>query len=156
MPDLMLLAKLLHLFAVVVMTGATVINGLIHQQAQRSAPGDAAALLRVVLQINRWLMAPALLLIPATGSWLAISAGYGFTAVWLRAAAVLSLALILAFIAGLRIERRLFSLAAAAATEGARTLPASYPRIFRRAVPVGTAALAMSLAAMALMVFKPV
>ena len=69
-----LLAKLIHLIAVMMTTGATVISGLIHQQARGSAPAAAAALLQAVMRINRWLMAPSLLLIPATGGWLAYSA----------------------------------------------------------------------------------
>ena len=64
MLDPYLAAKFLHIFAVILMVGATVINGLIHAQAKGLLPLEASALLKVVLLINRLIMGPSLLVIP--------------------------------------------------------------------------------------------
>ncbi|MEP1327535.1 hypothetical protein [Pseudophaeobacter sp.] len=70
MPDLFLSVKPLHILAVIIMVGATVINGAIHTQARVSTPAAAAALLGVLRRINTRLLAQSLLIAPAMGLWM--------------------------------------------------------------------------------------
>ena len=131
------------------------INGVIHAQAKTSNPVEAAALLRVIVQINRVFMGPSLVLIPLSGLWLMYVVGYNFRMGWLVVSFGLSLALILAFIIGGRIERRLYDIATTSADQGGAFLPPAYDRGFRQAAPIGGGALVAGLAALILMIFKP-
>lgn len=137
------------------MVGATVINGLIHADAKLRGPREAVALLRVVLRINHVLMGPSLILLPISGIWLANIAGFDLWSGWLGTSFGLSLVLILAFVVGDRIERRLLSIAKKSVVQDDNTLPNAYRRTFLRAVPIGGGALVMSVAALILMIFKP-
>ena len=155
MPDPYLAAKFLHFLAVSLMVGATVINGLMHAQAKESTPLEASALLKAVLLVNRLRMGPSLLIIPLSGYWLMTLTGYGLAETWLSISVVLSILLIAAYLLGLRLERRLHSIANQAATIHDGVLPAEYDRSFLKAAPIGFGALMMSLAALSLMIFKP-
>ena len=84
--------------------------------------------------------------------WLA---GYDFDALWLLLSIVLSVFLIVAYIFGARLEHRLYEIATSTERTGEPTLPVQYQRVFRKAAPIGSAALLMSLAALSFMVFKP-
>ncbi|WP_026479448.1 DUF2269 family protein [Ahrensia sp. 13_GOM-1096m] len=155
MPDLYLSAKLIHFLAVIVMVGATIINGLIHGQAKAATPLEASALLKAVLSINRLLMAPSLVLIPISGYALMVITGYGLADKWLLISLVLSISLIAAYLLGLRLEQRLHIIATQSSTQHESTLPKSYNSTFTKAVPIGSGALVMSIAALVLMIFKP-
>lgn len=155
MCDPYLAAKFLHLFAVILMVGATVINGLIHGQAKVSTPREASALLKAVLLINRAIMGPSLLIVPLSGYWLMTLTGYGRAEIWLSISVVLSILLIAAYLLGLRLERRLHEIANQAVTAHDGVLPAAYDRTFLKAAPIGFGALVMSIAAFSLMIFKP-
>jgi uncharacterized membrane protein len=155
MPDPYLTAKFLHVTAVIMMVGATVINGMIHAQAKGSTPFEASALLKAVLSVNRLIMGPSLLIIPVSGYWLMTLTGYGLAEIWLSISAVLSILLIVAYLLGLRLERRLHNIANQAAAEQDGVLPAEYDQSFLKAAPVGLGALVMSLAVLAFMIFKP-
>lgn len=150
-----LAAKFLHFSAVILMVGATVINGLIHRQAMGSTPREATALLNAVLLINRAIMGPSLLLIPLSGYWLMTLTSYGLAENWIFISVVLSILLIAAYLLGLRLELRLHSIANRSATAQDDNLPAEYNRLFLKAVPIGFGALVMSTAALSLMIFKP-
>ncbi|AGI68039.1 hypothetical protein OAN307_c24260 [Octadecabacter antarcticus 307] len=155
MPDPYLAANFLHFLAVILTVGATVINGLIHGQAKGSTPLEASALLNAVLLINRLIMGPSLLIIPLSGYWLMTLTGYGLAETWLSISVVLSILLIAAYLFGLRLERRLHSIANRTATFQDSSLPAEFNRTFLKAAPIGFGALVMSLAALSLMIFKP-
>nr|WP_321483379.1 DUF2269 family protein [uncultured Cohaesibacter sp.] len=155
MPDLFLSLKLVHLFAAILMVGATVINGLIHNMARKASPARAEAMLSIVLAVNSYFMGPSLLALPLTGGGLMWLAGYDFDALWLLLSIVLSVFLIVAYIFGARLEHRLFEIATSTECTGEPILPAQYQRVFRKAAPIGSAALLMSLAALSFMVFKP-
>ncbi|GAA6178498.1 DUF2269 family protein [Sulfitobacter pacificus] len=155
MPDPYPAAKFLHVFAVILMVGATFINGVIHGQAKGSTPVEASALLKVVLLINRLIMGPSLLLIPLSGYWLMRITNYGLAEGWLLISFVLSLLLLLAYAIGLRLERRLHSIATRSMALQNSVLPAEYNRSFLKAAAIGLGALMMSLAALFLMIFKP-
>ncbi|NRB17603.1 MAG: DUF2269 family protein [Rhodobacteraceae bacterium] len=155
MPDPYLSAKLVHILAVILMIGATVINGLIHGQAKNSTPCEASALLKSVLLINRLIMAPSLLIIPLSGYWLMTLTGYGLAEKWLLTSVFLSIFLIVAYILGLRVERLLHSIANRSDAFHTSVLPAEYASTFLRAAPIGFGALVMSLATLVLMIFKP-
>ena len=155
MPDLYLAAKFLHFLAVILMVGATVINGLIHGQAKGSTPLEASALLKTVLLINRLIMGPSLLAIPLSGYWLMTLTGYALADKWLSISVVLSVTLIAAYLLGLRLERQLHGIANRSAASRESVLPAEYSRTFLKAAPIGFGALLMSLAALSLMLFKP-
>ena len=155
MPDIYLAAKFRHFLAVILMVGATVINGLIHVQAKGSTPLEASALLTTVLLINRLIMGPSLLVIPLSGYWLMTLTGYALADKWLSISVVLSVTLIAAYLLGLRLERQLHGIANRSAASRESVLPAEYGRTFLKAAPIGFGALVMSLAALSLMLFKP-
>tara|TARA_R110002049_G_scaffold295840_1_gene483521 strand:- start:18193 stop:18663 length:471 start_codon:yes stop_codon:yes gene_type:complete len=155
MPDLFLSVKLIHILAVILMVGATILNGVIHAQARSSTSIEAAALLRIVTRINSVFMAPSLLVLPASGLWMMGLLGYDWWTGWLVASIALSLALLVAFVVGDRVERKLHDIATEAAQDGGAALPDRYEATFRAAAPIGIAALIMSFASLFLMVFKP-
>ncbi|MFB1025427.1 MAG: DUF2269 family protein [Octadecabacter sp.] len=155
MLDPYLIAKSIHFLAVILMVGATVINGLIHDQAKSSTPLEASALLTAVLLVNRLIMAPSLVIIPLSGYWLMTLTGYGLAEKWLSISFVLSITLIAAYLLGLPLERQLHSIANRLATLQVTALPSEYKRTFLRVAPIGLGALVMSLAALSLMIFKP-
>ncbi|MGR3711856.1 MAG: DUF2269 family protein [Shimia sp.] len=123
MPNPEILAKCLHLIAMALMLGGTVINGLLHVQARHSSPETATALVTAVLRINRLLMLPALLGLPVSGMWLCYLKGYAFTDFWILAGIILSAALLLAYVLGARIEHVLWYIAKKATRANASTLP---------------------------------
>ncbi|MVO18216.1 DUF2269 family protein [Parasedimentitalea huanghaiensis] len=153
--DPYLVAKLVHIFAISIMIGATLINGLIHGQAKTASPVEAAGLLRCVLRVNRLLMGPSLAVIVLTGFWMVHTLGYDLQTGWIATSVGMSLALILAFVVGARVEHRLLYIATAAAAKADMRLPKYYQRVFLQAVPIGLLALILSLLSLALMIFKP-
>lgn len=155
MPDPYLSVKFLHVLAVILMVGATVINGLIHAQAKDATPIEASALLSAILSINRLIMAPSLLIIPLSGYWLMTLTGYKLAERWLSISVGLSTLLIAAYLLGLRLERQLHSIANRSANLQENRLSAEYNRIFIKAAPIGFGALVMSLTALTFMIFKP-
>ncbi|MGR3760942.1 DUF2269 family protein [Roseobacteraceae bacterium NS-SX3] len=156
MPGFYDLVKTLHILAAALMVGTTVANGLLHAAARQSEAAEAAALLRGVTAANRLVMGPSFVLLPATGLCLACSAGYGLSATWLAGSLALTALLVLAFLAGARLEHRLHHLARHAAATGSADLPPGYGRLFRQAAPIGAAALVMSLLTLFLMTAKPI
>ena len=155
MPDSYHLAKLIHLFSMTVMLGGTIINAVIHIQAKSSTPVQAAALLGIVVRINRLLMGPSLVVIPLSGIWLIRILGYDLWTEWFAAAAGLSFGLILAFVIGNKVERQLYNIASRCAAKAAPSLSPDYGIAFMIAGPIGVTALIMSFAALVLMIFKP-
>ncbi|MDE0969396.1 MAG: DUF2269 family protein [Octadecabacter sp.] len=155
MPDPYLAANFLHFFAVILMVNANIINGLIHGQAKVSTPLEASTLLNAVLLTNRLIMGPSLLIIPLSGYWLMTLTGYELTESWLFISVALSTLLIATYLLGLRLERRLHSIANRSATFQDSILPIEYNRTFLKAAPIGFGALLVSLAAFSLMIFKP-
>lgn len=155
MPDPYLAANFLHFFAVILMVNANIINGLIHGQAKVSTPLEASTLLNAVLLTNRLIMGPSLLIIPLSGYWLMTLTGYELTESWLFISVALSTLLIATYLLGLRLERRLHSIANRSATFQDSSLPIEYNRTFLKAAPIGFGALLVSLAAFSLMIFKP-
>lgn len=156
MPDPYLSAKFIHVLAVILMVGATVINGLLHGLATKSTPIEASALLSAVLSINRLIMGPSLLIIPLSGYWLMNLTDYKLAQNWLSISVVLSTLLIAAYVLGLRLERQLHNIANRSADLQENSLPAVYNYTFLKAAPIGFSALVMSLSALILMIFKPV
>lgn len=155
MPDPYLAANFLHFFAVILMVNANIINGLIHGQAKVSTSLEASTLLNAVLLTNRLIMGPSLLIIPLSGYWLMTLTGYELTESWLFISVALSTLLIATYLLGLRLERRLHSIANRSATFQDSILPIEYNRTFLKAAPIGFGALLVSLAAFSLMIFKP-
>ena len=155
MPNLFLSLKLAHLLAAILMVGATVINGLIHNRARQAPSSKAGAMLSIVIAVNSYVMGPALLALPLTGGALIWAAGYDFKALWVWLSVALSILLIAAYVFGARLERRLYEIAMSTERAGEASLPVQYDRVFRKAAPVGVATLLMSLATLGLMVFKP-
>ena len=149
------LAKLVHIFAVILMVGATVINGVIHGQAKSASPRDAAVMLGLVMRINRYFMAPSLIVIPVSGVWLMQVAGYDLGAKWLSLSLGLSVLLIAAFLIGYRFERTLHAVARQDAQQKKPELSARYGNTFQSAAVIGFGALVMSVVAVILMIFKP-
>lgn len=146
----------LHLLAMAAMLGATMVNGVLHLRARQSPPVGAAPLLAAIMAVNRAIMAPSLVLLPASGLWLALDTGYALSDIWILLGIGLAVALILAFAVGLVGERRLEGLADRAAMTGQTRLPETYARVFQRTAPIGGAAALFSLAAVIVMVTKPI
>lgn len=155
MPDLFLSVKLIHILAMIVMVGATVINGVIHSHARALTPVEAAALLKVVTRINAVFMGPSLLAIPASGMWMMVLRGYDWRTGWLLSSITLTLALLVAFLVGDRVERKLHVIASKASAAAQLGLPDLYQITFAKAAPIGGAALMSSLVTLILMIFKP-
>lgn len=150
-----LLLKLVHILAAILMVGATVINGLIHAKARKASPTRASAMLSIVVAVNGYLMGPSLLALPLTGGGMMWMQGYEFQTLWLLLSMAFSFFLIAAFVFGARLENRLHMIAMSSTQSGETALPAQYGHVFQRAAPIGGAALLMSLAVLTLMVFKP-
>jgi len=155
MPDPLLSVKLVHILSVILMVGATIINGVIHSHAHRSPPTEAVALLQVIVRVNSRIMGPSLLVIPVSGLWMMTLLGYDVWTGWLLLSIVLSMALCVAYWVGDRFERRLLEIAQQASLGKRVRLPNRYEITFAKAAPIGGAALLMSVAALVLMVFKP-
>lgn len=155
MPDLLLSVKLVHILSVILMVGATIINGVIHSHARRLPPTEATALLQVISSVNLLMMGPSLLAIPVSGLWMVKLLGYDVWTGWLSLSIALSMALCAAFLVGDRFERRLLDIAQQASLGKLMRLPTCYEITFAKAAPIGGAALVMSVAALVLMVFKP-
>lgn len=147
--------KLLHIFSVILMVGATVFNGVLHSQAKEYTPVQSAALLKTVLIINKRFMGPSLVIIPLSGAGMVIALDYDWQALWLFLSIVVTFALLIAFIVGSRIETRLHRIAFEAAAHSQKTLPATYRSTFAKAAPIGLSALVMCLVVLILMVFRP-
>ncbi|TKZ19397.1 DUF2269 family protein [Shimia litoralis] len=155
MPDLLFSVKLVHILSVILMVGATIINGVIHSHARRLPPTEATALLQVISSVNLLMMGPSLLVIPVSGLWMVKLLGYDVWTGWLSLSIALSMALCAAFLVGDRFERRLLDIAQQASLGKLMRLPTCYEITFAKAAPIGGAALVMSVAALVLMVFKP-
>lgn len=155
MPELLLSVKLVHIFSVILMVGATIINGVIHSHARRLPPTEATALLQVISSVNLLMIGPSLLVIPVSGLWMVKLLGYDVWTGWLSLSIALSMALCAAFLVGDRFERRLLDIAQQASLGKLMRLPTCYEITFAKAAPIGGAALVMSVAALVLMVFKP-
>ena len=155
MPDLLFSVKLVHILSVILMVGATIINGVIHSHARRLPPTEATALLQVISSVNLLMIGPSLLVIPVSGLWMVKLLGYDVWTGWLSLSIALSMALCAAFLVGDRFERRLLDIAQQASLGKLMRLPTCYEITFAKAAPIGGAALVMSVAALVLMVFKP-
>lgn len=155
MPELLLSVKLVHILSVILMVGATIINGVIHSHARRLPPTEATALLQVISSVNLLMIGPSLLVIPVSGLWMVKLLGYDVWTGWLSLSIALSMALCAAFLVGDRFERRLLDIAQQASLGKLMRLPTCYEITFAKAAPIGGAALVMSVAALVLMVFKP-
>nr|WP_319948603.1 DUF2269 family protein [uncultured Shimia sp.] len=155
MPELLLSVKRVHILSVILMVGATIINGVIHSHARRLPPTEATALLQVISSVNLLMMGPSLLVILVSGLWMVKLLGYDVWTGWLSLSIALSMALCAAFLVGDRFERRLLDIAQQASLGKLMRLPTCYEITFAKAAPIGGAALVMSVAALVLMVFKP-
>lgn len=155
MPELLLSVKLVHILSVILMVGATIINGVIHSHARRLPPTEATALLQVISSVNLLMIGPSLLVIPVSGLWMVKLLGYDVWTGWLSLSIALSMTLCAAFLVGDRFERRLLDIAQQASLGKLMRLPTCYEITFAKAAPIGGAALVMSVAALVLMVFKP-
>jgi uncharacterized membrane protein len=149
--------KTVHVFSVVLFLG-NIITG-IFWKAHADATGDPkvqAHALAGVIRSDAWFTLPAVVVIIITGVALASMAGLPLLGTgWIAAslaAFALSGVLFGAFIAPL--QRRLLTEALGAQPEAAWPSPA-YRRLSRRWEAIGLVAIALPLAALALMIFKP-
>ncbi|WP_299924549.1 DUF2269 family protein [uncultured Pelagimonas sp.] len=144
--------KLVHLLAVVMMIGATIINGLLHGLAVKATPSEASTLTHAVGVVNRRVMLPSFVVLPLSGAALTVWIGYAWTEFWIVLGLGLTAALVLAFAVGARLEARLNT----AAQTAERQLPPAYFKTFKRAAPIGAGALILSLITLWVMIAKPV
>lgn len=149
------LIKTIHILAGSLMIGATFVNGILHGLAYKANTTGAAALLSGIGKVNRLIMGPSFVVIPASGLYLIYGAGFDWMETWLLTTIILTGALILAFFVGGRLEHQLLRAAEKATEQGQSDLPAIYESLMRKAIPIGAAATLMSLTAIYLMTAKP-
>jgi uncharacterized membrane protein len=99
-------------------------------------------------------MGPSLALIVTTGGYLVFSTGYTFSDTWLQLSIVLTVILIVAFIAGCYMEARLEKIAIGAKAHYEEQLPKSYQNLFFCIIPIGAGATLVSIIIIYLMVAK--
>ena len=153
--DLYSLVKAIHILAVSLMVGATLINGILHSLAIRSDAAGAVVLLGGIVTINRWVMGPSFILLPLSGFWMSVDADISLSTFWLLTSIILTGALILAFLVGVPLENGLHRMAQERVAQGKKDLPSTYGISFRKAAPIGGGAALMSLLTIYLMTAKP-
>lgn len=150
-----LLLKYLHILAAILMLGTTFCNGLLrfHTNATRRN-SHIQAVSSGVTQLNRYLLGPSLVLLLITGVSMGIK-HWSFDMFWLRGSLVLYSLLVVAFIIGYALERRLELEAIHAHAIGQQNPSERYWRLMRQATPVGFGATLISLLLLYFMLAKP-
>ena len=148
--------KVLHVFSVCGIIGATLCNGLLHSVVNKSGLTSAAVVtLSNIMKINKTLMGPSLVIIVLTGGYLVSTIGYSLSNIWLQLSIILTFLLIVAFIFGYYMEEKLEKIALIASAKNNELLPKMYKRLFFRILPIGFGAALISIFILYLMFFKP-
>ena len=151
-----LLVKIIHILSVSMMVGATLCNGVLHMIALRSGRLEPMkTTLNNIMQINRLIMAPAFVLIPASGMYIAFDLGLSASDRWLYWSVVLTIVLVFEFLIGYVMERKIETTIETSLSKGETAVPAQYFRLFKIASPIGASATVFSLVVIALMIVKP-
>jgi uncharacterized membrane protein len=148
--------KFIHIIAVSMMLGATLCNGLLHLSAMKSNSTHAAAsTLNHVMQINHFMMIPSFFLLIASGLLMASHLMISFGTFWLWVTLLLTFILVLEFIGGYFIEKRMHQLCSQCISKPNASLPKQYFKMVKAAVPIGSSATLFSFIIIYLMISKP-
>jgi uncharacterized membrane protein len=150
-----LLVKWLHIVSSVLLVGTGFGSAFYLFFANRSASLEARAVVaRLVVRADLWFTTPAVLVQPATGLWLAHTAGWPLSTPWLQASLLLYALAGACWLPVLWLQLRMARDVEAALAER-RPLSAQYARGQRAWEALGYAAFAAMLAVFFLLVNKP-
>lgn len=153
--SLYLLVKWLHILSAMLLLGTGLGTAYFMFFANRC--GDVAAqavVARLVVRADAWFTAPAVVIQPATGLWLAQAAGLDWRTPWLALSIGLFILAGACWLPVLWLQLRMAALAREAARQG-RALPPAYARLALWWELLGYPAFAAMLAVTYLMVVKP-
>jgi uncharacterized membrane protein len=150
-----LLIKWLHVLSSVVLVGTGFGSAFYLFFVNRSGNVPAQAVVaRLVVRADWWFTTPTILIQPATGLWMAYSAGWPLTAPWLLLSAALYALAGLCWLPVVWLQLRMAALAETAARQSAE-LPVRYWRYARWWEALGYPAFVAMLAIFYLMITKP-
>jgi uncharacterized membrane protein len=148
--------KFIHIVAVSMMLGATLCNGLLHLSAMKSNSTHAASgTLNHVMKINQFIMAPSFFLLVASGLLMASHLMISFGTFWLWVSLLLTFILVIEFIGGYFIEKRMHQLCSHSISKPITPLPKQYLKMVKTAAPIGSSATLFSFIIIYLMIAKP-
>ena len=146
-----------HIVGVVMMLGATFCNGILHLSAMKtSSKNDRRNTLNNILTINKAIMIPGFILIILPGFLMAYKAGYSLDNKWLLVSIVLTAILVLEFIWGYKLEKKMENLTDDFLGNKLADYDECYEKVFKKAVPIGSTATLISLVVVFLMLNKPI
>jgi len=151
-----LIVKTLHILSSVLMvgTGFGTAFYLFFANRTRSVPA-IAAVSRLVVRADWWFTTPAVLFQPASGLWLAHTAGWQWDTPWLVASIVLYAIAGACWLPVVRLQIELAAIAKLAHANGDAALPERYWRYAKRWELLGYPAFFAMLSVYFLMVLKP-
>ncbi len=150
-----LLVKTLHILSSVLMVGTGFGTAFYLFFANRSRSVEAIAVVsRLVVRADWWFTAPAVIVQPLSGAYLAYLAGYPLSSTWLAASLGLYVLTGICWLPVVWYQIRMGRLALAA-HEAKTTLPDLYWRYARRWEALGYPAFIAMVVVYFLMVFKP-
>lgn len=154
--NIFLLAKFLHIVGVTMMVGATLCNGIIHYNAMndRSIENKVTSL-HNIMRINQVIMIPGFILLVFNGLFMLYQSNISAELFWLKSSIIITAILIIEFLWGYLLEKKLLNLSKNSITKKAIDFNKKYKSILIRAVPIGSSAGILSLLAVYLMVIKP-
>jgi len=148
--------KLIHIASISLMFGATMGNGVLHLMAKNAGLSEARrALLHGVMAINQRIMGPSFIGLIASGLWMAYTAGLPFGALWLWLSITLTTALVIGFLYGYTIEKKLELITVESLSSTGQDHAKRYVAAMKIGVPIGASAAIVSLIIMYMMITKP-
>lgn len=148
--------KLIHIASISLMFGATMGNGVLHLMAKNAGLSEARrALLRGVMAINQRIMGPSFSGLILSGLWMAYTAGLPFGALWLWLSITLTTALVIGFLYGYTVEKKLKAITEESLSGTGEDHATRYFSAMKIGVPIGASAAVISLIIMYLMITKP-
>jgi uncharacterized membrane protein len=138
------------------MLGATLCNGVLHLSAIKSGSVNFIfTTLKNIMKINQMIMAPSFILLITSGLLMAQQFNLSFNTLWLKASIVLTFILVLEFIFGYKIEKKLEKIAQDSVRKKHKEIQKSYWKQLKIAYPIGSSATIFSLIIIYLMIVKP-
>jgi len=148
--------KLIHIASISLMFGATMGNGVLHLMAKNAGLSEARrTLLRGVMTINLRIMGPSFIGLVLSGLWMAYTAGLPFGALWLWLSITLTTALVIGFLYGYKVEKKLEDITEESLSGTGQDHAKRYFAVMKIGVPIGVSAAIISLIIMYLMITKP-
>jgi uncharacterized membrane protein len=155
MLDTIYAIKFVHMIAIAVMFGTWLAIALFMLFARRSRNTSVVAVTALfVVRAEFMLMLPAVALTPLAGYPLAVAIGVNLDEYWIELSEAIYAAVVVVWLAGLMVERRIRKITQEAAVNG-KPLPDSYRGLFRIWCVITLAGLAGMIAIMALMIRQP-